>query len=232
MALDMTTFDNALKEYYTVDRVENMVYADNPLLALISKQEKFFGRSIPIPIQYGSPQSRGVTIAAAQAVSRDYVGIEQFLLTRVKDYCVCTLDNETLKASESDEGAFMEAATAQIDGVINTLTRSIGQKVYRDGFGSIGTIGAGYNSTTVTLAQIADVTNFEVGQSLVFAAANSGGALRSATGTTVSAVNRTTGVLTLSAAPSAAGVAANGEYIFPTGDRTNVAAYTPRYLWS
>jgi hypothetical protein len=209
-----------------------MVYADNPLLAMLPKSEKFFGKQLVIPIQYGIPQSRATTIAAAQGITRDYVGVEQFVLTRVKDYAVAQIDNETIMASDSDEGAFMEAATAQVDGAIHTLTRSIAQKIYRDGYGSIGVIGSGYNTTTVTLSTIEDVVNFEVGQSLVFSASNSGAALRSATGTTVTAVNRSTGVLTLSAAPSAAGVAGNGEYIFPIGDRTNTAAYTSRLVIS
>lgn len=232
MALDMTTFDDAMKQLYSVERVENMVYADNPLLAMIPKSEKFFGKNLPIPIQYGIPQSRGVTVATAQSVVRDYVGVEQFVLTRVKDYAVATIDGETIMASENDEGAFMEAASAQVDGCIHTLTRSLAQKIYRDGYGSVGVIGSGYNTTSVTLATVEDVVNFEVGMAIVFSASNSGAALRSATPITVTAINRSTGVLTLSAAPSASGVAANGEYIFQHGDRTNVAAYTSRLVLS
>lgn len=37
MALDLTTFASALKQHYTSDRVENMVYKDNPLLAMMPK---------------------------------------------------------------------------------------------------------------------------------------------------------------------------------------------------
>lgn len=219
MALDMTTFDDAMKQLYSVERVENMVYADNPLLAMIPKSEKFFGKNIPIPIQYGIPQSRGVTVATAQGVSRDYVGVEQFVLTRVKDYAVATIDGETIMASENDEGAFMEAASAQVDGCIHTLTRSLAQKIYRDGYGSIGVIGSGYNSTTVVLATTEDIVNFEVGMSLQFAPSNTGTLRSTGTGkTTVTAVDRSSGTLTLAAAPSTLGVAANGEYIFQEGD--------------
>lgn len=39
--LDMTSFQSALKQYYTNDRVESMVYNDHPLLALIPKMESF-----------------------------------------------------------------------------------------------------------------------------------------------------------------------------------------------
>lgn len=53
MALDMTSFQSALKQHYTNDRVENTVYKDNPLLALMPKYEQFGGKNLPIPIIYG-----------------------------------------------------------------------------------------------------------------------------------------------------------------------------------
>ena len=37
MALNMTTFAAALKQHYTDEKIENMVYKDNPFLAMISK---------------------------------------------------------------------------------------------------------------------------------------------------------------------------------------------------
>lgn len=41
MALDLTSFEAALKVHYTNDRVMDMVYKDNPLLAMLSKYENF-----------------------------------------------------------------------------------------------------------------------------------------------------------------------------------------------
>ena len=49
MGLDLTSFDAALKEHYTSDTVENLVYKDNPLLALMPKMEDFGGEnSLPL----------------------------------------------------------------------------------------------------------------------------------------------------------------------------------------
>lgn len=53
MALDLTSFASALKAHYTSDKVENMVYMDNPLLAIMPKYESFGGKNLPIPIIYG-----------------------------------------------------------------------------------------------------------------------------------------------------------------------------------
>ncbi len=46
--LDMTSFAAALKVHYTPQRVENMVYRDNPLLAMLPKYEQFGGKNLPI----------------------------------------------------------------------------------------------------------------------------------------------------------------------------------------
>jgi hypothetical protein len=46
MSLDLTSFASALKQIYTSDRVENMVYRDNPLLAMMKKFEGFGGKNL------------------------------------------------------------------------------------------------------------------------------------------------------------------------------------------
>ena len=55
-SLDLTSFDAALKQYYTDEKIYNMVYRDNPLLAMMPKREDFAGKNLPIPIIYGNPQ--------------------------------------------------------------------------------------------------------------------------------------------------------------------------------
>jgi hypothetical protein len=66
MALDLTSFDAALKQHYTDDRVEDMVYKRNPFMALVTKYENFGGRNLPIPIIYGNPQGRSKTFSNAK----------------------------------------------------------------------------------------------------------------------------------------------------------------------
>ena len=114
MSLDMTSFDAALKQHYTDDAVENMVYKDNPFLALVGKMEDFGGRNLPIPLIRSNPANRSATFSVAIAGTTTS-GVDAFLLTRVKDYSVATIDNETLEASKGNANAFLEAATVEID---------------------------------------------------------------------------------------------------------------------
>lgn len=236
MPLNMTSFDAALKEYYTDEAVENMVYKNNPFLALVPKREDFYGRNLPVPIIFSNPQGRSATFTRAQVrgqVSNSQV--EQFTMTRIKDYGVATIDNETLEASKNDKGAFLEAATVEIDGIINSITRSLATAQFRSGFGDIGVIGS-FATTTITLATIQDVTNFEVGMELDLSLTQAANVLKaygtSGNGLIITGVNRTTGVLTfgfnVNDATNGIPTIANGDVIFVRGDRQNSA--TPARL--
>ena len=227
MSLDLTSFDAALKQHYTSDKVENLVYQDNPLLALMAKMEDFGGRNLPIPLIYGNPQGRSKTFSNAQtrgAATNSL--IHDFVITRVSDYSIATIDNETLEASKGNANAFMEAATTEIDGAINSLTRSIAVGLYRTSAAEIGQVSAAPSiaaNTVITMKEPSDIVNIEVGMALNIYSALSGGSQRSLDGSTtqmiVSAVDRSNGTFTISTAYDASGTIAADDYIFVEGDR-------------
>ena len=228
MSLDLTSFDAALKQHYTDDVVQMMVYKDNPLLALLPKYESFGGRNLPIPLIYGNPQGRSATFSNAQARGAVTSSkLSDFVLTRVKDYSIATIDNETLEASKGNANAFMEAATVEIDGAINSLTRSLAISMYRDSSGYIGQVSVeptvSASTFDILLSSIEDVTNFEVGQMLVIWSAKSGGSQRTSDGSDneweIAGVNRVSGLLTLTGSYDASGDIAANDYLFVEGDR-------------
>ena len=218
MSLDLTSFAAALKQHYTSDRVENMVYRDNPLLALMPKYEQFGGENLKLPIKYGIPQGRSATFATAQA-NKTNTQFKAFLLTRSKDYSLASIDNETIEASKGNANAFMEAATTEIDGAIESVTRALAIDLYGSGSGSRGQVSASASGTSIQLKSIEDVTNFEVGMEVVVSTADGGGSLKSGN-VTIVGVDRDSGVLTtdsLAAIAGGAGVAAD-DFIFQQGD--------------
>lgn len=233
MTLNLTSFDGALKEYYTDQHVENMVYKKNPLLALMAKREDFYGRNFPVPIVWGNPQGRSATFTQAQnRGAAEFSRIKEFLLTRVHDYGIATIDNETMEASKNDSGAFLQAATVEIDGIINSLTRSLAIAQYRAGFGSLGQVTtSSLGVTTITLVNLDDITNFEVGMELDVAAAETTGATRargsSGNGLIVTAIDRGAGTLTFgfnaNDATNGIPLIAQNDYIFARGDRDTTA---------
>lgn len=226
--LNLTAFDKALKEHYTGDRIEDMTYRDHAFYALLSKYEKFGGRNLPIPIIYGRGQARSKTFSVAQTASTSQSSkITAFALTRVKDYALATLDGETMAASKGDANAFMQAFTTEVDGAINSLTRSIAIGLVRTSAASIGQVLATPSNSsttfTMTLKDAEEIVNFEIGQTLLVYSALSGGSQRSSDGTAVSfpvvGVNRSAGTLLLTGTYSGSGTMAANDYIFVNGDR-------------
>ena len=173
--LDVGTVTEALKEHYKPLRVQNMVYKDNPLFAMMPKYTKFGGENMPIPLLYANPQRRSATFATGQA-NTSTSALKQFLLTRVKDYSFASITGESIKATERDSDAFLRYATMEIDGALHSLTRSLAVAMYRDGSGSIGQSEDNPNGSyaDLTLINADDVTNFEVGMEIAFYADSSG----------------------------------------------------------
>lgn len=195
-----------------------MVYKDNPFLAMVAKYENFGGKNLPIPIIYGNPQGRSATFATAQS-NKTNSQLTDFVLTRNSDYSLASIDNETIEASKGDANAFLEAATTEIDGAIQALTRSLAIALFGSGSGSIGQVSSGFTGTSFTLSDTEDVTNFEVGMELVFSTADGGGSVKSGS-ITVTGVNRDTGVLTVDAGSAIDGGTgpATNDYVFIEGD--------------
>ena len=226
--LDLTAYDAALKQHYTDDRVEDMTYKDNPLLALLPKMEKFGGRNLPVPIIYGNPQGRSRTFSNAQTrAGQTSTKVTDFILTRKKDYSLAQIDNETLEASKEDADAFMDAATTEIDGAINSATNNLAQSIYRTNSGARGQVYAEPAETastfTLRFKNVGDIASVEVGQVHVIYSAESGGSVRTSDGSDdewiVAAVDRSTGHVTYTGTYSSSGTIAANDYIFVEGDR-------------
>ncbi len=223
--LDMSVFDPILKEEYVGQRVEMLVAKNNPLMAMLKKDEKFGGRNRPLPIIYGNPQNRSAAFATAVAGTTSSAP-EAFVLTRVKNYSVAVIDGETIKASEADRDAFVDALTTEIDGAIMALANDIAFGLFRDSSGARAQVSAEpaeAASTVITLASASDVAGFEKGQPIVIYSAKTGGSLRLyATGVSsglVSAVDRSAGTVTIAVAYDSNGTIAANDYIFVSGDR-------------
>lgn len=212
-SLDLTSFNSALKVHYTAQRIEDMVYSDNPLLAMLPKMEDFGGKNLPIPIKIGLTQGRSQDFALAQANKSASI-YRDFVLTRIHDYSLASIDNETLEASKGNANAFVEAATSEIDSAIKSAVRSLAVALYRAKSGTIGKV-ATFTATTITLADPESVTNFEVNMVLRASATDGGGAQRTGSAL-VTAVDRDNGVLTIDT--TAILLLANGDFLVQTGD--------------
>lgn len=230
--LDLAAMNAALKELYDGQVVENLVYADNPFLAMLKKSTDFGGKYKPIPIINGVSQGRSATFSNAQG-NQSAVQIQSFLLTRSQDYSIATIDNQTMLASRTDKMAFLEGSKVVIDGALRSLTNSLSAKLFGSGTGSVGQVSS-ISSGVITLASTLDVVKFEVNMVLQANATDGGATPRAALGYVI-AVNRQAGTVTVSAssggsAGSPSAWAAN-DYLVVQGDNNNaikgLAAWIP-----
>jgi hypothetical protein len=230
--LDLSAMNAALKELYDGQVVENLVYADNPFLAMVKKNTDFGGKYKPIPIITGVSQGTSASFSNAQS-NQSPVQVQSFLLTRVPYYSIATIDNQTMLASRTDKMAFLEGAKLVIDGAIRSATNVVASSLFRSGTGSIGQISGSVSTGVITLSNSNDIVQFEVNMVLQANATDGGASPRAALGYVV-AVNRSAGTLTVStsmggaaASPSGWG---DGDYLLIQGNNNALASGLAAWL--
>lgn len=222
--LDLSSMNAALKELYDGQAIENLVYADNPFLAMVPKSTDFGGKYKPVPIITGVSQGRSSTFSNAQG-NQSPVQVESFLLTRASDYSIATIDNQTMMASKTDRMAFLEGSKLVIDGAIRSATNSLSSALFRSGTGSIGLIAAGgITAGVITLSDPTSVVQFEVNMVLQANVTDGGATPRAALGYVIG-VNRTSATPTVTVSATGLGGAAGspsgwaaGDYLLVQGD--------------
>lgn len=234
MSATLTTLQEALKEYYTDQRLLALMEVDAPLLSRMPRKGDFFGDFMPIVVRYGIAQGVNSQFSTARTQSTASSALfERFESYRVKKYVFARVDGEAHHATRNDAGAFVEALTSEIDSALMCGKRRIAYEMYRDGWGSIGVINSdtGSATTTITLADIDDVTIWEKGLTVVFSSSLNAATLRgSGAALTVTAVNRATGVITFSAAITTITSVTSGDYCFIEGERQSSATPSRRCI--
>ena len=180
-SFNLSNFDSAMKHMYPYKKVENLIYKNNPLLAMIPKETKFPGRNATYAVQYGVTGGRSADFSKAQ-LNRSGIPLQHFVVGRERDYAVVSVDNETLLAADGNEGSLLNVAKVKTDAALGALARAMGGDVYRNGSGTLGVVAtftarvAPNSSANPPVAEVdayvtvseAEIVNFEVGQVLQF----------------------------------------------------------------
>jgi hypothetical protein len=220
MSFDTTALDSVIKEVYSDEDIAKPAYEVSPFIGLATKKNDFVGSPKIVPVTYGSNQSVSNLDTTAFALTAS-ASLKGFSITHSKMYGRAVFDGMTLEIAKKDKGAFIDALTFGVDNTLNALSLEMASQVWGYGLGVIGKISSTSNVTlaTITLDDINDIVNFEVGMVLqTSATAGTGGAIRTGT-VTVTAINRESGTITTSAHwdDSITGCTA-GDYIFRSGN--------------
>jgi hypothetical protein len=222
----------ALKELYTDDKdyMKNIVYAKNPWLAMIPKNESpdgFAGKYIPVPLEYGNPAGRAHTFANAQNQQTASSVISYFVYA-VQDYQLVTITNLLMEQTKSNAGAFVDEASRTMDNGFRNISNNMAFELFSGGTASRGQISAAGvtlvgTTLSLVLANSQSVVQFEVGMTLQASTTDGGAALQNVPGTIdaiqITSVNRGTGAISgtvVQGTPSATWVA--GDFLQVLGD--------------
>lgn len=229
MALGISQAAALLKEYYDKAAVESLLYSGNPFFGLVNKKT-VGGSHWTLPIISGPNSGRSADFTTAQAgAAASYTRTSAFQIVNQPDYSLAVISGQAWYQTMHDADAFLEAATVEIDSAISRLTNSISQKLFRSGFGELGRISTStsVSGTTIQLADVADIVNFELGDKLMVASTLGASALRAVGSSTnpliVTAIDRDLGVLTfgyaINDATNGIPTIAQSDYVFFYKDR-------------
>jgi hypothetical protein len=202
MGSTLTTFDALLKEdYIDSNRVEELIYPDNVLLGKLEKRGDtgMVGDQMPVPIIYGLPQGLAQPFSTAQT-NVSNIKAQKFVVTAGDYHGVVHIGDKVMMASRTNQGAFLENKVTEIDGLYEQAGENFSKYAWGNGGQSLGVI-ADITGDVITLVESADAMNFE----------------DSGDGTTVSAINRATGQITLASVAAIAALAV-GDHLFRQGD--------------
>lgn len=199
----------ALRELVVDDKdyMKNVVYAKNPWMAIIPKNESpdgFAGKYIPVPLEYGNPQGRSHSFANAQNQQTASEVVSYFVYA-VQDYQLITITNLLMEQTKSNAGAFVDEASRTLDNGFRNLSNNMAFETFYGGTASRGQVGAaGTSASGTTLSFILlnpqNVVQFEVGMTLQGSATDGGAAINGSGATVLAAqitsVNRITGAIT------------------------------------
>jgi hypothetical protein len=228
---DVTQITSLLKVRYSDKRIRMQGYDKQPFLGMVPKDTSGSGLNFTQAVHYGASSTRANNLADAQAAATNAGSagnFASFVVPYVEEYATANYSGAALDRSRNDAGAFVNVVTQANDLAIKSISRSLGKSLFRNGGGALGQISSGstVGSTTITLSNTSDITNFEVGMCLQVASTDgTSGAVRSGV-VFIKALSRSAGTITVSSTLGGAAAnwtatiaaAAAGDYIFQYGD--------------
>ena len=206
MSETLSTIQGILKEAYVGQKVENLIYDENPFLAEVPKEEDFYGKAYPIPLITTNADGLSTDFATAQTFSNSASGAaSEFLVTNtnVSLYGVASWSTQAMLMSDDKVGAFIKAAEMQIDDVLRGLGVGLAAALYRDGYGGWAQVDPSTNlgSTVLQLKHPTDVVYFSTNRGIDVASTNGASSTARAGGSSANnlictSIDRNLGTLT------------------------------------
>lgn len=225
MTISSTEFTAMLKENFTKDAIKDLARRKDRFRTMIPKNTKVGGEDYKVPVINAYSARRSCDFVTAQSTIADNTGYQAFKMTLAQDYAVASWTGKVLKQTEGDENAFARVMKSEMDRAIRAAYRSQAIKLFRTGTGSVAVINSGATvaSLVLTLSNVADAQNFEVGEQVGASATDGGGLRGSPSYATITSVDRTAGSISTTGSNWSAQISGltAGDTLFKRGDAQN-----------
>lgn len=152
---NLTTATGVFKTKY-VRMSRDMFNSENVVLAKIKRNDSFVGDQalISVPVSFGGGRGSGVIPRANAA---NYL---KMLITAKKLYAVIEVDNEAIKASQTDEGAFVRLSKEPVKRGVQSWQANLSRMLFNDSVATNGNgaLGSFSGSQSLVSPDIYDVT--------------------------------------------------------------------------
>lgn len=201
MPASTATLTNITKEIYEGDireQLNNDVFTLRRIEKTSRGTTKVGGRYVTFPIHTKRNSGIGARLELEQLPAAGQQGHESARVGLRYQYGAVELSGQSIKLIDEDYQAFQSAMEIELNGIKRDLARDLNRQVYGNGNGAIATLTAVAAASTTITVDRPDLV--DVGMFVDFV---EGAAVENA-GLTVTDVNQTTKVVTLSAAVSGA----------------------------
>lgn len=204
MITSIETLNNVLKSYYLDALTAQLDGTVSPFLSRIKKtSNNVWGKDVKCPVRCGitgGVRAGSETGDLPAASYNDYVT----LTTSLKNlFGRIEISDKAIRASGNNEGAFVNALNAEMDGLVKSANFNFGRMLFGDGSGKLATV----SSATSIAVVVDDVRNLEKGMILDFIKDDAA----VAENVTIQAIERDTKRVVVDVKPAVVGIAAGTE---------------------
>lgn len=137
----LTSADSALKSLYLGVISEQLNTNVNPLLSRIKQTtQDVWGKEIRRVAQYGINGGIGAGDESGELPAPSGNTYDQFVLTLKNLYGTIEISDKAVRASENNEGAFVNLLNAEMEGLLKASSFNFGRMLFGDGSGILATV--------------------------------------------------------------------------------------------
>lgn len=152
MPTTLQTLDSILKTQYLGPIRDQLNNATVLLSRLERNDESVVGKNFTIPLHYGRNEGIGARAEGGNLPAAGNQAYKETIVPMRYIYGRIQITGPTIKASKSNEGAFVRAVDSEMKGLVKDIKSDLNRMLWGDGTGVLTACGATSSSTTINVA--------------------------------------------------------------------------------